>query len=262
MHKLIIVEGLPCSGKSTTAQFIADALHYKNVDEGTRNHPADYEFHAYVTERDCHSFSHEFIREILSDAEPVLDGAVVPLAKFENDPLIEMLLPFKIYDGLPWEKERPVMLEKWRQFAASCQPDDRYVFNCVLLQNPMCETMMRFNLDIAESAAYIKEICEIIRPLDPLIVYLKCSDPEATVMRNSRKRGDEWMRSVIRYHCSGAYGKRMNLSGTEGYFTALRERQKRELEILSALPIDHIILDNPQRDWETAYAKILKENPL
>ena len=44
---LIIVEGLPGSGKSTTARMIADELEKKGkqvvcVDEGVKEHPADY----------------------------------------------------------------------------------------------------------------------------------------------------------------------------------------------------------------------------
>ena len=50
MNKLIIVEGLPCSGKSTTARFIAQQLGMSFVDEGTGDHPTDYEFHAFLTD--------------------------------------------------------------------------------------------------------------------------------------------------------------------------------------------------------------------
>ena len=49
MKRLIIVEGLPCSGKSTTARYIAEKLGYIYVDEGTCNHPADY----HVCDDDC-----------------------------------------------------------------------------------------------------------------------------------------------------------------------------------------------------------------
>ena len=262
MHRLIVFEGLPCSGKSTAAKRIADALHYKNVDEGTGDHPADYEYHAYLDEEAMKRFSREDLRDILSASEPAVNGAVVPLSAFEGDPLLSALLPYKIYDGLPWETERPVMLDKWERFVEQTAPDETYVFNCVLMQNAMCETMMRFDLDIAVSAAYIKEICEIIRPLDPLIVYLERSDTEAAVMRASRERGEKWLQSVIRYHCSGRYGKRLRLSGFDGYVSALRERQERELQILKELPADHIILNDPQRNWEKAYAQILKENTL
>lgn len=56
---LIIVEGLPGSGKSTTAAMIADELNKKGkkvicVDEGVGEHPADYtnyDFPDFETER-------------------------------------------------------------------------------------------------------------------------------------------------------------------------------------------------------------------
>lgn len=50
--KLIIVEGLPGSGKSTTAQIIYDILKEKGIStefycEGNYNHPADFDGVAY-----------------------------------------------------------------------------------------------------------------------------------------------------------------------------------------------------------------------
>ena len=62
-------------------------------------------------------------------------------------------------DHLPWETERPVMLEKRTGSVNSAETDKRYVFNCVLLQDPMCETMMRFGYDIQTSSEYINYIC-------------------------------------------------------------------------------------------------------
>ena len=46
MTRLFIVEGLPCSGKSTTAKYMAERLSAMGrrvlcVDEGTGEHPAD-----------------------------------------------------------------------------------------------------------------------------------------------------------------------------------------------------------------------------
>lgn len=61
MKKLYIVEGLPCSGKSTTSAFIAEELKKKcnvcYVDEGTGNHPADYEFHAFLNNAALQKFN-------------------------------------------------------------------------------------------------------------------------------------------------------------------------------------------------------------
>ena len=79
-HRLYIVEGLPCSGKSTTARFVAETLHAQFVDEGTGNHPADYEFHAYLEERQLRAFSPDEQKTLLAKAEQKQAGYVIPLS--------------------------------------------------------------------------------------------------------------------------------------------------------------------------------------
>lgn len=154
MRKLIIVEGLPCSGKSTASEYIAKKLDAEFFDEGTGNHPADYEFHAFFRDSELSDFSEEEQKLIESVSTRRLDGIVVPLKRVEGA-LFDRLLQHKIYDFLPLETESAVMLDKWKEFAGSVKPDEIYVFNCVLLQNPMCETMMRFGFDKQASTEYI-----------------------------------------------------------------------------------------------------------
>lgn len=52
-HRLCLIEGLPCAGKSTTSAFVADLLEARHAaclaDEGSGNHPADFEFHAFLS---------------------------------------------------------------------------------------------------------------------------------------------------------------------------------------------------------------------
>lgn len=254
MRRLIIVEGLPCSGKSTTAKYIAEQLGMTFIDEGSCAHPADYEFDAFLTESELSLFGTDERELILAHSAEKCGGYIVTLSGLSGV-LFDKLLRHKIYDFLPWETERPVMLDKWREFADA--EGDSFVFNCVFLQNPMCETMMRFGFDEAVSEAYIREISEIIAPLSPFVVYLRNNDVYNSVRKASAERGDEWLNSVIDYHCNGEYGRKHGLSGFDGYIAALEERQRRELSILSRLGTDHIVLDDPQKDWSGAYSAII-----
>ncbi|WP_148401574.1 GNAT family N-acetyltransferase [Bifidobacterium gallicum] len=188
---LIIVEGLPGSGKSTTAQMIADELRRKGktvvcVDEGDANHPADY-----------------------AD-----------------------------YDFPDFEAERTAIYTKWRAFVDQADADTIYVFNCVLLQNPMCETMMRFDMDADASQTYIAGMADIIKPLNPIIVYIDEPDVRTTIDRVLDERGDGWLNAVIDYHVGQAYGKHHNLQGYDGYIACLKERKRRELAMLPFLGLD------------------------
>lgn len=258
MKKLYIIEGLPCSGKSTTSAFIADKLKERYnvcyVDEGSGNHPADYEFCAFLSYDDLQNFSVAELTEIMSVSENHSNGYIVPLSHF-NGEIFDKLLKYKIYDFLPWEREYPLMLEKWKSFVNNADDNTVYVFNCVFLQNPMCETMMRFGFSEEKSLEYISEIAKIIKPLNPVIVYLKNDDITASVQKTSEER-QGWLDAVTDYHVNGAYGKSIDAQGLDGYVACLEERQKRELEILSELDIESIVIDNPQRDWDKAYKEI------
>ena len=240
-HRLYIIEGLPCSGKSTTSRYVAELLKKQGnicyVDEGTGDHPADYEFHALAPAGMLSEESH-----------------IVSLKDYSGE-IFDRLLQYKIYDFLPWETEKPVMLEKWRQFVREAQEDTIYVFNCVLLQNPMCETMMRFGFSEEESRQYIGQIAEIIRPMNPVVIYLNNDDIADSVRKAAAERPG-WLNGVIDYHVHGAYGESISAEGFEGYIQCLTERQERELRILSTLPVERLVLENPQREWKAAQKQL------
>lgn len=257
-HRLVIVEGLPCSGKSTTSRFVSEVLSESHrvvfVDEGSGDHPADYEFSAYLSAEELCGFSAEQQALITAHARQSCSGVVVPLSEFTGE-LFDRLLEHKIYDMLPWEQERPVMLDKWRSFCDSADKDAVYVFNCVLLQNPMCETMMRFGFSQHQSFQYISEIAEMTEPLSPLVIYLRTADIAAAVKKAASER-EGWLDAVIDYHVNGAYGRSVGAVGFDGYIACLEERQRRELAVLSQLSVRSVVLDDPSADWDGAYKRL------
>lgn len=199
--KLIIVEGLPGSGKSITAGKIAAVLAKQGikaicVDEGVPNHPADY----------------------------------------DN------------YDFQNFRTEREQIINKWKEFVANRDDDTVYVFNCIFLQNPMCETMMRFDMNTEDSCKYICEIAEIIKPLNPIVYYLEQANIKKAIEDVLEERGNEWLNAVIGYHTEQGYGKARHLSGFDGYISCLEERQKRELCILKETGIEYKILKSKPDD--------------
>lgn len=193
--RLIIVEGLPGTGKSTAASIIAEALRVSGkkvvcIDEGAPNHPADY-----------------------AD-----------------------------YDFPDFATEKRLILNKWRTFVSQADRNTIYVFNCVFLQNPMCETMMRFGFDLETSRKYIAEIAQIIKPMKPIIIYINKRDVRATIDKVKGERGKDWLNAVIDYHINQGYGREQGLQGYDGYISCLMERKNREIEILKNLDVESHIL--------------------
>ena len=161
-NQLFCMEGLPASGKSTTAGYVEEILRGLGkkviaVDEGTNRHPADYEFHSFLGREEMSRFSSEERTLMIRKGQAEGEGLIVPLEGLPES-LYQRLLPHKIYDGLPWDTEKVIMQNGWQHFAEKREKDTVYVFNCCLLQKPMCEIMMRFDLPCEESEAYIREI--------------------------------------------------------------------------------------------------------
>ena len=261
-NKLFIIEGLPCTGKSTTGRFVSDFLlkqgqavsHY---DEGTLEHPADYEFHALMTSNDLQILSYDELQQVKNIGVNENSGLVIPLSNI-NGELFDKIIPFKIYDCLPWETEKTAMLNHWAEFAKQAYTEDRlYIFNCCFLQNPLCEMMMRFNYPYKDIQEYIINIFEYIKTLDPVVIYLQNSKVKERVSEIARERDDEWLKSVIDYHTSQGYGKANYFDGFDGYISCLEERQKIELKILEQLPIDKIIIDTPFENWKRTHNTIV-----
>lgn len=256
-HRLYVIEGLPCSGKSTryTEELLRKCCtDVRFFDEGCGEHPADYEFHAFLTAQQLEGFSADERAQIKQYAEQRCGGFVLPLSRFEGS-LFDKLLKYKIYDMLPWETERGVMHDKWRSFVDTAGNDAVYVFNCCFMQNPMCESMMRFGFPQEVSEQFIRETAEITAPLRPVVIYLS-TDEAAQNVRKATAEREGWLDAVIDYHVNGAYGRSIGAQGFEGYIACLEERQRRELAILSELPVERLVLHNAQRDWDAAYAQL------
>lgn len=197
--RLIIVEGLPASGKSTTAGLIARILNENGIhalcfDEGDPDHPTD-----------------------------------PPEYDFED-----------------FETERRKILESWRNFVKQAPEDTVYVFNCVLLQNPITEAMFRFDRTKEEITDYIHEIAAIIRPLHPAVLYIDQPGIEYYIDQAIEERGKDWLDMVIGYHTGQAFWKRNRTEECSdpyfGYLTCLNLRKEFELELLKDFQTEAWIL--------------------
>ena len=260
-NKLFIIEGLPCTGKSTTSKFVSDLLLKEGhtvsyYDEGSLEHPADYEFHGFMANNDLQILNSEELKQVQEIGYRKKSGLVIPLSKV-NGELFDKIIPFKIYDCLPWNTEKTIMLEHWKEFTNKAYNEDIiYVFNCCFLQNPLCEMMMRFNFPYENIQKYIINIFEYIKTLNPLIIYLQNSNVKERVSEIAKERDDEWLKNVIDYHTSQGYGKANSFEGFDGYISCLEERQRVELKILKQLSIDKIIIDTPFENWERTHNTI------
>lgn len=151
--KLIIVEGVWGSGKSTTAQLICN--HLTEVGKKTRlflegdlDHPADYDKVACLTNQEYsvllekHSALIGLIRSITQSKSKYnfidYGKRKQELGNGLPDDLLADVIQYDIYDGtLPLERHCEVHLDRWSGFVQAQQQEEMVtIFECCFIQNP------------------------------------------------------------------------------------------------------------------------------
>lgn len=259
--KLINIEGMPGSGKSEAMRLIEDLLaesgeNVSYYDEDALNHPADFSLHAFMRDEQIRTLSPDEQRQLYSEGTKKLTGLVIPLTKVSVS-LFSKIIPYKIYDHLDWESEKPILLEQWQNFVKKTLMKSRiYVFNSGILKNPINEMMMRFDFGYPVIWEFFFGLYRAIAAMNPVIIYLKSTDIKSRIEEEARRRNARWLDNAVDYHTTQGFGKRNGLTGLDGYVDCLEARQRIELKILSELPVKKLILTDPQDNWEQAVQKI------
>lgn len=271
--KLVIVEGIPGSGKSTLSRYIHDMLNTHQIEselflEGNLRHPADYESVACMPNEEL-----DRLRSIYSEVFHYIDPFV---SLNGNDSLIayalaqqsaqneipsslyEEIRRYEIYDGVPVEKHCELMVQRWKSFVKDQREKEKLtILECCFLQNPGCALLARHDAGEDRFIQHVLQIAGQIQELNPILFYLKQPNVRETIERVKTMRSQEWLDFAIWYHTEQDYGKRKGLHGYEGYIQFLEHRRDLELQIIEQLPFQSFIMGNSDYDWENQQQTVL-----
>lgn len=269
--KLIIVEGLPGSGKSTTAQQVFDILKAKGIDtefysEGNFNHPADFDGVAYFNSEEfnilekAHLGSNDIVDKIKIK---YLNGYLIPYRKaieeqqilFENE-LLNDITKNDIYE-LPIEIHIELILSRWKDFVKKYVYSDKvFVFECCFIQNPITVSMIKNNCHRDITLSYINKLVNIIMPLSPVLIYVEQGSIKESFMKALSNRTKEWLDGFIDYYTNQGYGLHNNLHGIDGVMEILIARNCFEKEIYDSLKLNKYNIDNSAFNLELLKERI------
>ncbi|MGA9286834.1 MAG: hypothetical protein WBV93_00680 [Anaerobacillus sp.] len=273
--KLIIVEGIWGSGKSTTAQLIYDYLKEAGIDtrlflEGDLDNPADYDQVACFTEKEYnellakHSNSIDLIHSITQSKGKYkfmeYGKRQQELKKVLPEKLVSDVMQYDIYDGnLPLERHCDVHVNRWREFVqAQKQEETVIVFECCFLQNPLSAMLGRYDASQEFIIDYVLKLGEMIKPLDPSLLYFHPGDVHSILKRAFEERTSEWGDGVTEYYTQQGYGRNHGLKGFNGLVEFLSVRTKIELKIIEDLPISKTVIKNDDQNWERVHQQVIR----
>lgn len=269
--KLILVEGIPGSGKTTQASYIKEILDSQGIPnrlylEGNPEHPADFESVAHFTSLELENFidQHHGFRQWLQQAVTTRDDDYFisygrphsPIPRKAFDDMLADLAKHDVYALNQPQTFQRLTLDRWWDFVdEASHRDEVTILECAFLQNPLTALLGKYNLPPCESRQHLEQLAAIVRPLHPILIYLQ-TDVRRALEQAAQQRPADWRDFVIQYLTSQGWGKATGLNGYEGVIAFYQMRNQVELDILSRLDMDQLQLNLCEHDWPEIQKRI------
>jgi len=257
--RLILIEGLPSSGKSTTAEMVKTILDERDIKnelylEGNLDHPADYDRVAYFNEEEYkklienNSEEVEFIKKITEQKE---SGYFIAYSKrlkeYENEfpeELFKEIAANDIYE-LPLDLNKELILNNWKRFVKKARQKDKvYIFECVFVQNPVTVSVIRDNSDFAYARNYVEDVLALVEELNPVLIYLKQDNIEKSFKKVIDERPEWWLDFFIDYYTNREFGQAQDLKDLEGTLQGLKEIGQIQSDLIENLEMEKHVINN------------------
>jgi hypothetical protein len=222
--RIIFVDGLPGSGKSTTAEYVAGELEQRGIR--------------------C-----RLLRERETEHPLNVGGDLHPSGSTTGARM------FAAYTVGSFVEES---LARWSAFVAEAKGSEPViVLDSYPFQNSV-RVLSQMNADPVTLAAYQSCVEEAAAGLCPVLIYLDPGDPERTVRAIAEQRGPAWTDYMIAVVTECPYAYSRGLQGMDGAVAITRAYKQLLDESVARFPFPKLVLSDCHGRWPDCHAKILR----
>ena len=210
MNRLIMLEGLPGTGKTTNSyrlfeQLVRNGRNVRWLHEVSRPHPVLFFSESCFTKEEYRLFKERYPEAagILDSIAEVRAGTVGidRLTAAERTPGQEdsawykELLKYDVTD-LPPERYEPAALEKWEAFVnAALRNDTVYILDSGIFQYQIFTYLLN-GADYTRLSGFVHSVMELLMPLEPALIYLYREKTEDSIAFLEKLRGVKDLESI------------------------------------------------------------------
>lgn len=260
---LILLEGLPATGKSTNSRFLLTQLERNGrrvrwIHEMARPHPVLFFQEACLTHEEYDAFIHMYpeAKSPLASMAIVREHTVgIDLLQVEWDYGLtisaEALAELKRYDvwSFSLERYKEVALEKWRYFAYQMKQDPELV---VILDSALIQFQLfcfqLVNASVQELDVFVQQLFQLLSPLNPTLLYLYREQTEQSIDHLIRCRGESFVERIWNRDKHQPYYQ-TRPQQPESYKQFLRDYGTIALDLYQHAPCDKKAIELSAGDW-------------
>ena len=271
-NRLIFLEGLPGTGKSTNSfklyeQLLRNGKKVQWIHEVSQPHPVLFFTESCMTKEEYRSFKKKYPEhaELFDEVAEVrkttvgIDQETISrrLQDVQKQACYQELLQ---YDAFPTSLDRYELqaIEKWEEFARNAVKDEDTIFilDSSLFQYQIFTYLLK-TAPYERLEVFVRKIVECIKPLNPLLIYLYREHTEDSIAYLKEQRGEHDLVSTWERDKGEPYYQRKQKDVT-AFYDFLKDYAALAEGLFETLKIDKRKIEISENNWKAYEDEMLR----